>query len=59
MHFQKNLKQSSRKPHKIWVDKGSEFYNSQFKNWLKDNNIEMYSHVMKGNLSLLRDLLKQ
>ena len=27
---------------KIWVDKGSEFYNSSFKKWLKDNNIEMY-----------------
>ena len=29
--FQKNLKQSARKPYKIWVDKGSEFYNSHFK----------------------------
>ena len=26
--FQKILKKSSRKPHKIWVDKGSEFYNN-------------------------------
>ena len=32
-----------RKPDKIWVDKGSEFYNGSFKKWLKDNNIEMYS----------------
>ena len=30
--FQKMLKQSARKSHKIWVDKGSEFYNSHFKN---------------------------
>ena len=29
--FQKFLKQSSRKPRKIWVDKGSEFYNSSSK----------------------------
>ena len=28
--FQKMLKESIRKPHKIWVDKGSEFYNSEF-----------------------------
>ena len=28
---------------KIWVDKGSEFYNSSFKKWLKDNDIKMYS----------------
>ena len=30
------------KPNKIWVDKGSEFYNNSFKKWLKDNDIEMY-----------------
>ena len=29
--FQKNLKESNRKPNKIWVDKGSEFYNNSFK----------------------------
>ena len=33
---------SNRKPNKIWVDKGSEFFNSSFKKWLKDNDIEMY-----------------
>ena len=32
-----------RKPSKIWVDKGSKFYNSFFKKWLKDNDIKMYS----------------
>ena len=32
-----------RKPNKIWVDKGSKFYNSFFKKWLKDNDIKMYS----------------
>ena len=41
--FQKILDDSNRKPNKIWVDKGSEFYNSSFKKWLKDNDIEMYS----------------
>ena len=29
--FQKILNQSGRKPNKIWVDKGSEFYNNSFK----------------------------
>ena len=33
----------NRKINKIWVDTGSEFYNSSFKKWLKDNDIEMYS----------------
>ena len=37
------LKQSTRKPNKIWVDKRSEFYNSSFKKWFKDNDIAMYS----------------
>ena len=30
--FQKILDKSGRKPNKIWVDKGSEFYNNSFKN---------------------------
>ena len=47
--FQKILKESDRKPNKIWVDKGSEFYNNSFKKWLKDNDIEMYSIHNKGN----------
>ena len=41
--FQKILNYSKRKPNKIWVDQGSQFYNSQFKKFLKDNNIEIYS----------------
>ena len=28
--FQKILKESNRKPNKIWIDKGSEFYNNSF-----------------------------
>ena len=46
--FQKILKESNRKTNKIWVDKGSEFYNSSFKKWLKDNDIEMYSIHNEG-----------
>ena len=41
--FQKVLDESECKPNKIWVNKGSEFYNSYFKKWLKDNDIEMHS----------------
>ena len=41
--FQKMFKESKRKASKIWVDKGSEFYNSSFEKWLKTNDIEMYS----------------
>ena len=39
---------SKRKPNKIWVDQGSEFYNKFFKKWLKDNNIEIYSTYDEG-----------
>ena len=46
--FQSILKQSNRKPNKIWVDKGSEFYNASFKKWLRDNDIVMYSTNNEG-----------
>ena len=36
-------KSKGRKPNKVWFDKGSAFYNSSFKKWLKDHDIEMYS----------------
>ena len=34
---------ANRKPSKIWVDKGSEFYNRSMKSFLQDNDIEMFS----------------
>ena len=46
--FQIILKQSNTKPNKIWVDKGSEFYNASFKKWLQDNDIAMYSTHTEG-----------
>ena len=33
--FQKILDESNRKPNKIWVDKGREFYNISMKSWLE------------------------
>ena len=46
--FQSILGSTKRKPNKIWVDQGSEFYNTHLKKWLKDNNIEMYSTHNEG-----------
>ena len=46
--FQSILSNSKRKPNKIWVDQGSEVYNTYFKKRLKGNNIEMYSTHNKG-----------
>ena len=37
--FKKIIKQSGRKPNKIWVDQGGEFYNNDFQKWLLNNNI--------------------
>ena len=46
--FQSILNKSKRKPNKIWVEKGSEFYNNSFKKWLQDNDIIMYSTYNEG-----------
>ena len=46
--FDKIIKKSKRKPSKIWVDQGSEFYNNNFKKWLSGNNIIMYSTYNEG-----------
>ena len=48
----------SRKPNKIWVDKGSEFYNNSFKKWLKDNDIEMYLIHNDPKCVVTKDLLE-
>ena len=40
--FKKKIS-AGKKPNKIWVDQGSEFYNNSFKDFMKINNIEMYS----------------
>ena len=46
--FKKILNDSNRKPNKIWVDRGIEFYNKSFRDFLKINNIEMYSTYNEG-----------
>ena len=45
--FDKIIKQYNRKPNKIWVDQGGEFYNI-FKKWLSDSDIIMYSTYNEG-----------
>ena len=57
MHFKKILHDSARKPNKIWADKGSEFYNSSFKKWLKDD-IEMYSIHNEGKSVLTERFIR-
>ena len=41
--FQKILKEYNCKPNKIWIDRGSEFYNRLIKSCLEKNETEIYS----------------
>ena len=54
----KIIKQSNRKPNKIWVDQGSEFYNRVFKKWLSDNDIIMYSTFNEGKSVVAERLIR-
>ena len=46
--FKNIISEGQRKPNKIWVDQGSELYNQSFKDFLKINNIEIYSTYNEG-----------
>ena len=39
---------SNCKPSKLWVFRGSKFYNELFKSWLQDNYIEIDSTINEG-----------
>ena len=55
--FQKIISKR-RKPNKIWVDQGSEFYNNLFKRFLKINNIEMYSTCNEGKSAVVERFIR-
>ena len=40
------------------VDKGSEFYNNSFKNWLQDNDTVMYSTHNEGKSVVAERFIK-
>ena len=44
----KKIISKGRKTNNMWVDQGSEFYNQSFKDFLRINNIEMYSTYNEG-----------
>ena len=56
--FNKIIKQSGRKPNKIWVDQGSEFHNHVFKRWLSRNNIIMYSAYNEGKSVIVERFIR-
>ena len=64
--FSKILTTSKRKPLKLESDRGTEFYNSVFRNFLKDKNIQHYSRFTDEGPSIaervirtIRNLLKK
>ena len=52
------FKNKNKKANKIWVDHGSEFYNNKFKNFLKENGIEMYSTNNHGKSVVAERFIK-
>ena len=56
--FQKLLDDSKRKPNKIWVKKGNEYYNNSFKKWLQDNHIVMYSTNNEGKSVIVERFIR-
>ena len=63
MLFKNFLDKSNRKPSKIWVGKGSEFYNRSMKSWIEKSDIEIYSIHNEGKSVIaerfIRTLKKQ
>ena len=57
--FQKFLDTSKRKPNKIWVDQGCEFYSFKLKTFLKDNNIEIFSTYNEGKSVAVERFIKK
>ena len=64
--FKSLIEKAKRKPDKIWSDRGKEFYNKTFLDFLKQNEIQIYStnsdlkavFVERFNRTLL-DLIKK
>ena len=56
--FRNIFKNSNRKSNKIWVDNGKEFYNNKFKNFLKNNDIEIYSTFNEGKSVVVERFIK-
>ena len=56
--FRSILDKSKRRPNKIWVDQGSEFYNGDFKKWLKNNDIIIYSTHNEGKSVVAERFIK-
>ena len=55
--FMEIVNGSNRKPNKLWVDQGRDFYNKLMQEWL-DNDISMYSTHNKGKSVIAERFIK-
>ena len=58
MLFNNNNNNDKTKLNKIWLDKGSEFYNKSIKSFLQNNDIEMYSINNEGKSVISERFIK-
>ena len=56
--FQKISDESGSKPNKIWVNKGSEFYNRSMRFWLEARGIEWYSANNEGKFLVAESFIR-
>ena len=54
----KILNETNRKPNKLWVDQGREFYDKVMQKWLDKNNILMYSTQNQGKSVIAERFIK-
>ena len=55
--FIKIVNESNRKPNKLWVDQGTEFYNKLMQEWLDNNDILMYKKSIKRWQLMIANLI--
>ena len=56
--FKSLIEKAKRKPDKIWSDRGKEFYNKTFLDFLKQNKIQIYSTNSDLKAVLLNDSIE-
>ena len=52
------VSESNRKPNKLWVDQGREFYNKCMQEWLDNKDILMYSTHNEGKSVIAERFIK-
>ena len=52
------VNRNNRKPNKLWLDQGREFYNELMQEWMDNNDILMYSTLNEGNSVIAERFIK-